>query len=181
MARESKYVKKITGREEKLFTQLSNTGICSLDQAKNFCNIGRDRIIKLQNSKMLIIDKVCPKNGNLIEVVRLGEKGRFYSENILGNEYFYKSSLSQVSHDLKLTENYYKIISEDKGAIWKNETQIKAEFGKLTEQDCIDAMITLSNGEIFALEVVGSKYTKQTIENKQNLGNNLAGKTVLIY
>lgn len=176
MPRKSKYVKKITGREEKLFTQLSNTGICDVDQAKKYCNLNRERITKLENSGYILVDKVFIKSGNFIEIVRLGQKGRKYSENILANEYFYKTSLKQVNHDIKLTEVYYTLENVKE---WKNETQIKEENKEITKKDCVDAIVTFENNEICAVEVIGSKYTKETIKNKELLGNKLAGKTIL--
>jgi hypothetical protein len=171
----------MTSRDETLLKQLSNTGLCTIEQAKSFCNINRDRLQKLEKTGYIKLQQTIPINGNMIEVARLDNKGRAYCENKLGNEYFYKSNLNQVTHDLKLTESYYQIMADHPSAIWKNETQVSMENKKLLVdgKDCVDAVVEV-NGESFAVEVVGHKYTQQTIDNKVAVGNRVAGRTILI-
>ena len=43
----------------------------------------------------------------------------------------------------------------------------------------MDAVVNV-NGESFAVEVIGHKYTQETIDNKVSNGNMIAGKTILI-
>ena len=45
--------------------------------------------------------------------------------------------------------------------------------------DCVDAVVEL-NGERFAIEVIGHKYTQETINNKVSNGNMIAGNTILL-
>lgn len=179
--RKSKFIKKITSREENLFKQLSNTGMCTTEQAKAYCNLNRDRLIKLEKSGYIKLEKTTPLGGKMTEVVRLNSKGRSYCENKLGSKYFYKSNLNQVTHDLKLTESYYQIMSENPEAIWKNETQIAIENPEalINGKDCVDAVVQVGM-ESFAVEVVGHKYTQQTIDNKVTVGNRVAGRTLLV-
>ena len=65
-------------------------------------------------------------------------------------------------------------------AIWKNETQVYIENKEiLPNGDCVDAVVEL-NGESFAIEVIGHKYTQETINNKVSNGNMIAGNTILV-
>lgn len=181
MARKSTKIKMITRRDIDLIKQLSNTGLCTIEQSKTHCSVARDRLIKLEKSGYIKMEKAAPVGGKVIEVVRLDKKGKSYCENTLGTKYFYKSNLNQVTHDLKLTEAYYQVMKEHPGAIWKNETQVTYENKDLLidGKDCVDAVVEV-NGESFAVEVIGHKYTQQTIDNKVANGNRVAGKTILI-
>lgn len=179
--KKSKFIKKITGREENLFKQLSNTGMCTTEQSKTYCNLGRDRLLKLEKSGYIKLEKTTPLGGKMTEVIRLDTKGRNYCENKIGTKYFYKSNLNQVTHDLKLTESYYQIMSDNPNAIWKNETQIALENPEslIDGKDCVDAVVQVGV-DTFAVEVVGHKYTQQTIDNKVEVGNRVAGRTLLV-
>lgn len=175
-------VKQMTLRDETLMKQLANTGLCSMEQAKSFCNLNRDRLQRLEKSGYIKIDKCSANGGNVIEVARLNDKGRMYCESKLGQDYFYRTTLNQVKHDMKLTEAYYQVQRDFPGAVWKNETQIKNEHADalIGGGDCVDAVVVCGGGESFAVEVVGDKYTQQTIDNKVEVGNRVAGRTVLI-
>lgn len=180
MPRESSRIKVITGRDKKLMKQLSNTGTSTIEQAKAHCGINRKRLLKLEKSGYVNLEKTAPVGGKYIEVVRLGENGRSYCKNNLGTQYFYKSNLNQLTHDLKLTEAYYQVINDHPNANWKNETQVYYENkGLFPNGDCVDAVVEVDKGS-FAVEVVGHKYTKETIDNKIKNGNMIADKTILI-
>ncbi|WP_130808271.1 hypothetical protein [Senegalia massiliensis] len=179
--RKSKYIKKITSREEILFKQLSNAGMCTVEQAKTYCNLNRDRLLKLERSNYIKLEKTAPIGGKMTEVIRLDTKARNYCENNIGVQYFYKSNLNQVTHDLKLAESYYQIMNDNPNAIWKNETQIAREYPEalIDGKDCVDAIVEV-NGDSFAVEVIGHKYTQETIDNKVTVGNRVAGRTCLV-
>lgn len=178
--RKSTFVKVMTHRDDSLLKQLSNTGLCSIEQAKTHCDLNRDRLVKLEKSGYIKLEKTNPIGGQLIEVVRLNTKGRSYCENNIGSQYFYKSNINQVTHDMKLTEAYYQVMKEHPGAVWKNETQVAIENKDLLiNGDCVDAVVEVDGGS-FAVEVIGHKYTQQTIDNKVANGNKIAGKTILV-
>lgn len=181
MPRRSTKVKVMTHRDIALLKQLSNTGLCSIEQAKSHCDLNRDRLVKLEKSGYIKLEKTNPVGGEMIEFARMGKVGRSYCKTNIGTEYFYKSSLNQCTHDMKLTEAYYQVMREHPGATWKNETQVKYENKNklLNGVDCVDAVVVV-NGESFAIEVIGHKYTQETIDNKITNGNRIAGKTILI-
>lgn len=178
--RKSTKIKVMTNRDMTLLKQLSNTGLSTIEQAKSHCDLNRDRLVKLEKSGYIKIEKANPVGGQMIEVVRLDSKGKSYCENNLGAQYFYKSSLNQVTHDLKLTEAYYQVMKQYPNAIWKNETQVSIENRELLPNgDCVDAVVEVDGGS-FAVEVIGHKYTQETIDNKVSNGNKIAGKTILV-
>lgn len=178
--RKSTKVKAMTHRDMSLLKQLANTGLCTTEQARVHCGLTRDRLVKLEKSGYIKLEKTNPVGGEMIEVARLDNKGKSYCENSLGTQYFYKSNLNQVTHDLKLTEAYHQVMKECPGAVWKNETQVAIENKDLLPNgDCVDAVVEM-NGESFAIEVIGHKYTQKTIDNKVSNGNKIAGKTILV-
>lgn len=179
--RKATKVKVMTHRDVLLLKQLSNTGLCSIEQAKTHCKLTRDRLVKLEKSGYIKLEKTNPVGGEMIEFARLDTKGRKYCENTLGTQYFYKSNLNQCTHDMKLTEAYYQVMREKPGAIWKNETQVTYENKEslINGKDCVDAVVEV-DGMSFAVEVIGHKYTQETIDNKIANGNRIAGKTILI-
>lgn len=179
--RKSKYIKKMTFRDENLLKQLANTGMSTIEQANTFCKLNKARLVKLQNSGYIKLEKTVPIGGVMIEIIRLDSKGKLYCENKLGVEYFYKSNINQVKHDLKLTESYYHIMTDNPQAIWKNETQISIENSDalIDGKDCVDAIVEIG-AKSFAIEVIGHKYTQETIDNKVTVGNRIADETILI-
>lgn len=178
--RKATVIKIITYRDISLLKQLSNTGLCSTEQAKTHCKLTRDRLVKLEKSGYIKLEKTSPVGGKLIEVARMDTKGRKFCQNNIGSQYFYKSSINQITHDMKLTEAYYQVMNEHPNAVWKNETQIAYENKDvITNGDCVDAIVEIDSGT-FALEVIGNKYTQKTIDNKIANGNKLTGKTILV-
>ena len=108
--RKSTKVKVMTNRDMRLLKQISNTGLSTIEQAKSHCDLNRDRLVKLEKSGYIKIEKANPVGGQMIEVVRIDTKGKSYCQNNLGIQYFYKSNLNQVTHDLKLTEDRKSVV-----------------------------------------------------------------------
>ena len=178
--RKSTVIKLMTFRDINLLKQLANTGICSIEQASTYCKLNRNRILKLEKSGFIKIEKVIPVGGEIIEVVRIKSKGKKYCEYNIGTQYFYKTNINQPNHDLKLTETYYQTIINYPTAIWKNETQVFYENKEIiTNGDCVDAVVYV-DGKCFAIEVIGRRYSQKTIDNKVANGNKIAGETILI-
>lgn len=175
--RESKYVKKITGREEKLFKQLSKTGLTDRSQAKIFCNLNPARLEKLENSKYITRSNHCV-DGQNTEIIRLGTKGKVYCQNDLNIKSFAYAQSNHLTHDLKLSLSYYSLSPEIQET-WEHERDIIKDIyerhpdmeGKL--KTCIDARVTV-NGVTTAIEVIGSSYGKYEINMKQEIALGVA-------
>lgn len=176
--KESKYIKKITGREEKLFKQLARTGLTDRTQAKIFCNINPNRLEKLENSKYITRSNHCV-DGKNTEIIRLSSAGKFYCQNDLNINTFAYAQSNHLTHDLKLSLSYYSLPSEVQET-WEHERDIIKDIysrhpemqGKLST--CIDARVT-SNGITTAIEVIGSSYGSAELEMKQEIALSVAG------
>lgn len=177
--KESQYVKKITGREVKLFKQLARTGLTDRAQAKIFCYLNSDRLQKLEKSGYLKTSAhgVAGQN-NLI--IQLGKEGKSYCRNELNINSFATAQSNHLEHDLKLSLTYYSL-PEKIQETWEHEKEILndiydkntfLERGKL--KTCIDARVTI-NGVKTAIEVVGHSYRGEDIALKENIALNLAG------
>lgn len=175
--RESKYIKKITGREEKLFKQLARTGLTDRTQAKIFCNINPDRLKKLENSKYITRSNHCVEGQNT-EIIRLGSMGKSYCKNDLNIDSFAYAQSNHLTHDLKLSLSYYSLPAEVQET-WEHERDILKDIynrhpemeGKLNT--CIDARVTV-NGIATAIEVVGSSYGKLELDMKEEIALGIA-------
>ena len=175
-------IKKITHREVKLFKQLANTSISTVEQAKNYCNLNKGRLEKLQNSGYVKLDNVIVKGEN-VGIMKLDRKGKNYCVNNLGQQFFYRGNLNETVHNLKLTETYYQLEKKFPGMQWQNETYLRKFFPQhlIENKDCVDGICILPNDKgCFAIEVIGAKYTNEKINNKISVGNAIAGRTYII-
>lgn len=176
--RSSKYVKKITHREEKLFKQLSRTGLTDRTQAKIYCNLNPERLQKLENSGYIKLSN-HGVGGQNTQIIMLDSKGKSYCRENFGTNSFAAAQTNHLTHDLRLSNTYYSLPPEVQET-WQHEREIIQEIyenhpevkGEL--KTCIDAKVTV-NGESIAIEVVGESYGQAEIEMKQEIAHELAG------
>jgi DNA-binding PadR family transcriptional regulator len=176
--RESQYVKQLTHRDLKLFTQLAKTGLTDRNQATLFCNLNLDRLKKLENSGY-INRRVHAVDGKPQEIIRLDKKGKKFCKRELGVKSFATAQTNHLTHDLKVSAAYYSL-PEYIQKTWEHEREILQDIyskvpgskGKMVT--CIDARINI-NGFKVAIEVVGSSYSQALIDLKQDIALNLAG------
>ena len=120
--RKSKYIKKITNREVKLFKQLARTGLTDRAQAKIFCNLNPDRLEKLENSGYISRANHCV-DGENTEIIRLASKGKRYCKEELSIDSFAYAQTNHLNHDLKLSMAYYSLPNEVQET-WVHERDI---------------------------------------------------------
>lgn len=175
----TKQIKIVTCREEKLFRQLSKTGLTDRNQAKIFCNLNVDRLQKLKNSNYIKLNRHVVKGKN-VEVIRLDDKGKRYCEENFGTKHFAHAQLNHLEHDLKLSLAYYSLDYKTQNS-WKHEYEIMNEIydnhpsmKKGDLEACIDASVVV-NGVTIAIEVIGNSYTQADIDLKKKVALNLAG------
>jgi len=176
--KDPQYIKKITGREIKLFKQLARTGLTDKTQAKIFCNLNPDRLAKLEKSGY-IKRQVHAVEGKPTEIIRLDVKGKNFCKNDLGFRSFAVAQTNHLTHDLKVSAAYYSL-PEKVQETWEHERDILQDIydktpkmqGKMTT--CIDARVTVGNVKV-AIEVVGSSYSQGMLVLKQEIALNLAG------
>lgn len=176
IAKESKYVKKITNREVKLFKQLSRTGLTDRTQASIFCNLNNKRLEKLQNSGYIRKTNYCV-NGKNTEIIRLDKEGIKYCKKHLGAKQIASAQTNHLEHDLKLSLTYYSLPPEVQET-WEHEREILGDIYKQFRFDerlktCIDARVTI-NGITTAIEVIGNSYRQADLDLKEEIALNYA-------
>lgn len=169
----SKFIKVLTSKDISLIKQLSRTGLSSREQIKSHLGLNDDRINKLANSKYISISKEVV-NGKTRDIIKLEIKGKKYSKENLGTQFFPKVQNNHLYHDLKLTDMYFSY-DVDVRETWIPENQIvaqlKFDFPELTLETCVDAMI-VQNGSLVAVESVGKSYDDEIMEMKHDIAFN---------
>lgn len=167
---QSKFIKKITGREEKLFLQLAKTGIAVSEQAEKYCNIKIPRLKKLQRSKYIKLTEQTVEGKKKI-VIQLDKKGKIYiRDNLLHEGKLAQAQIDHLNHDLKLTNKYYSLSEEYRRTFVSerdliNEIYSKKPYLKGKLENCIDGLIEI-DGERVGIEVIGKSYTQKDINVK---------------
>ena len=67
--RKSTKVKVMTNRDMRLLKQISNTGLSTIEQAKSHCDLNRDRLVKLEKSGYIKIEKAMKSVEPIITLV----------------------------------------------------------------------------------------------------------------
>ena len=184
MSRRSRYVKRITNEEVRLFNQLSKTGITDRAQMDEFYKINKNRLDKLENSNY-IFSRNAFVDGRITKIYKLGSSGKKFCKETLGIKHLNTSQSNHMEHDLKLTY-VYNNLSPEIQKTWESEAEIIADIKEKNKaipdeyqnskgglKNCVDARVTV-NGHTVAIEVVGSSYRQSDIEVKKDIADNLA-------
>src|SRR6056297_1358522 len=184
MSRKSKYVKRITNEEVRLFNQLSKTGITDRAQMDQFYNINKDRLEKLENSNY-IFSRNAFVGGRITQVYKLGSAGKKFCKETLGIRHLNTSQSNHMEHDLRLTY-IFNNLSPEIQKTWESEAEIIADIKEKNKtipdeyqnsrgglKNCIDSRVTV-NSHTVAIEVVGSSYRPGDIDIKEDIAVNLA-------
>jgi DNA-binding PadR family transcriptional regulator len=184
MSRRSKYVKRITHKEERLLNQLSKTGITDRAQMNEFYNINQARLEQLENSNY-IFSRNAFVGGRITQVYKLGSSGKKFCKETLGIKHLNSSQSNHMEHDLKLTY-IFNNLSPEIQKTWESEAEIIADIKEKNKtipdeyqnsrgglKNCIDARVTV-NSHTVAIEVVGSSYRQGDIDIKEDIAINLA-------
>jgi DNA-binding PadR family transcriptional regulator len=184
MSRRSKYVKRITHKEERLLNQLSKTGITDRAQINEYYNINQNRLDQLENSKY-IFSRNAFVGGRITQVYKLGSSGKKFCKETLGIKHLNTSQSNHMEHDLKLTY-IYNNLSPKIQKTWESENEIIADIKEKNKtipneyqnskgglKNCIDARVTV-NSHVVAIEAVGDSYRQSDIEIKEDIALNLA-------
>ena len=176
--RKSTKVKALTYRDVKLIKQLARTGMANVQQAKEYCNLNKDRLLKLEKSGYIKNSNHIVRGQNTM-IIQLDSIGKEYCRQEEGIRTYCKAQTNHLEHDLKLTEMYYNLTPEIQNT-WKHELQLIQEiYERFPEQkgnllNCVDATVQI-NGEVIAIESIGLSYTKEDIEIKENIAKELLG------
>lgn len=176
--RKSSHVKVITGRDLKLLKQLSRTGIAATDQAELYCGLSESRLLKLEKSGYIKSENFVVEGVNT-KVIQLNNAGKDYCKGNFNTNSFCQAQTNHLTHDLRLTEVYYSL-DPDIQNTWQHERELINEIyenhpemkGNL--KNCVDARVEI-NGEYIAIESIGSSYTTNDIEVKNDIAVNYLG------
>lgn len=174
--RKASTVKVVTGRDRDLIKQLSKTGLCNSSQAKEYCGISMDRLKKLEKSGYIKTSEHIVRGENNL-IIQLDKIGKDYCRQEFGITSFCAAQTNHLEHDIKLTEVYHKLDTNIQDT-WKHERELIDRYYEMYPdragalKTCIDAAIEV-NGELIAIESIGSTYTGVEIELKQEIATSL--------
>src|SRR6056297_1560089 len=150
MARRSKYLKNMTGRDKNFLKQLARTGVTDRSQAVKFSKMNLNRLRQLENSKYITRENRCV-SGRSTEIIRLADTGKYFCKEKLEIKELAKAQTNHLEHDLRLTLTYHRL-SEQEQETWQHESEIikeiNSKIGSIDEKyknsdgslkNCIDA------------------------------------------
>lgn len=166
-------IKVMTNRDKNLLRQLSKTGLSTSNQAQKYFGVNNERLNKLQKSGYIKTDMYTVR-GKSCRIVQLDKGGKNYCRQEFGTQSFCIAQTNHLEHDIKLTETYCNL-KEDIQHTWEHENQIIRDFYKAHPDkqqgylvNCVDATIQV-NGQLIAIESVGSSYTQVEINIKEEI------------
>ncbi|EOR19992.1 hypothetical protein A500_19309 [Clostridium sartagoforme AAU1] len=174
--RKTSTIKVVTGRDRDLIKQLSKTGLCNSSQSKEYCGVSVDRLKKLEKSGYIKTSEHIARGENNL-IIQLDKGGKEYCRQEFGITNFCAAQTNHLEHDIKLTEVYYKLDDAIRDT-WKHERELIDKYYEMYPEKsgelktCIDAAIEV-NGELIAIESIGTSYTGTEIELKQEIATNL--------
>ncbi|MGL5567791.1 MAG: hypothetical protein ACRDB9_00970 [Cetobacterium sp.] len=174
--RVSTKVKVITGKDSALIKQLSKTGISNSTQAKTYCNLSKERLMKLEKSGYIKTSEHIVR-GEVNLIIQLDKVGKEYCRQEFGTQSFCAAQTNHLEHDIKLTEVYYRLDPSIQDT-WRHERDLIQEYyERYPEQvdritTCVDATIEIK-GEVIAIESVGNSYTQKDINLKEEIAQSL--------
>jgi hypothetical protein len=197
MGRKSKYINKITKKDEEMLKAFSRVGYLSKDMLqrellvadRRITNFSRDNYIE----KCSFFNK---KSKETEEIYRLTSKGQKLMERELNIQSFYRSS--SAMHDLRLADKYLSLTTEEKDS-WKTESEMRSmyeeiinsmsessrfeEYQQMMEQhliSAIDASYINTDGVLVGVEITTSSYGNAEINSKEEFSNVLGIQTEYI-
>lgn len=175
MARESKYIKQLFERDHSAIQALARVGVASTDQLYKYCGLNQKRVIKLENSGYLKIEKLTI-HGQLQHVVHLTPEGQKHCSNEYRIYQFPGWQTNHLVHDLKLTEAYFQFLPELRSN-WTHENQILAANPKIKRGSCIDAIIKMTVEDYLrmadsneSLQVIDANILEMPLETEISVG-----------
>lgn len=174
MARKKEVIGRVTKRDGEMMKCVANTGVITKQNAKECFNLNDKRLKLLEKNKY--IESVNVKTPNGVETIyKLSAAGREFINNDTSIEYVQKTDVTQLNHDLKLSQIYCQS-DEKMRQGWVNETTLVRNWDKYCNEKrdtgSLDAMIVM-DGERLGIEVITSSYRKDDIEQKQKTAEKL--------
>jgi DNA-binding PadR family transcriptional regulator len=175
-------IKCITSKDSSLLKGIAKTGVTSHYDAKNEIGLSEKRLKNLEKEKYIISKNVLVNKGrNIIKTYYLSDKGKSYIKTKTDIKNLYRSNERQIEHDLKLSSIYYSLDEEEKGT-WKNENDLIDNYKINNSNKTLSTMIDATyqtNGFVVGVEVITKNYTREQIEEKYRIADEIGCKEVL--
>ena len=174
-------IKCITGRDLELMQGIARTGITSNFDARQIIGLSEKRLKNLEKESYIISSGVVVKGIDTIKVYKLDEKGKSYIKTNSSIESFYRSNERQIEHDLKLSSIYYNLEREQRNT-WLNENDLIKQYKLDNPTKNLNSMVDAtfsSNGFKVGVEVTTRNYTKEQIQEKYDIANEIGCKEML--
>ena len=166
-----------------ILLSLGRTGVILEDNVKVYFNIRNGVIKTLIDSQLILKKKVHKPEWRLKNYYSLTTKGHHYIKKELGFKNIYRSSASQLMHDLKLSE-IYCLLEKSMRNTWITETELHAQLldaptKGLDIRGTIDGAYR-DNGALIGVEVITKNYSSNEIQQKHLVANALGCINLLI-
>jgi DNA-binding PadR family transcriptional regulator len=175
-------IKNITGKDFELMKGIARTGVTSYYDARNKIGLSEKRLKNLEKENYITSKNVVVNKGkDVIKTYYLNDKGKSYIKTKTDIKNFYRSNERQIEHDLKLSSIYYSLDEEEK-ATWKNENDLISDYKTNNPNNTLSTMIDATyqtNGLTVGVEVTTKNYTREQIEEKYKIADEIGCKEVL--
>lgn len=176
-----KQIKVITSRDFELLEGIARTGLTSHYDARNVIGLSERRLKNLEKENYITSKNVVVKGKETIKVYYLNGQGKKYLKINSMIDKPYRSNERQVEHDLKLSSVYYSL-QRDERATWRNENDLIENYKEQNPNKELTTMIDavyICNGYKIAVEVITRNYTKNQINEKFNIANEIGCEEVI--
>ncbi|MCB2295898.1 hypothetical protein LGK95_20770 [Clostridium algoriphilum] len=168
-------IKCITGRDFELMQGIARTGVTSNFDARQIIGLSEKRLKNLEKESYIYSKGVVINGTSTIKVYHLDEKGKSYIKINSTIDNFYRSNERQIEHDLKLSGIYYSLEREQRKT-WLNENDLIKQYKLNNPNKELNTMVDatfFSNGVTVGVEVTTKNYTKEQIQEKYNIANEI--------
>lgn len=174
-------IKVITSRDFELMQGIAKTGITSKFDAINIIGLTEKRLKNLEKECYIKSKDLLVKGSKIIKTYYLDYKGKGYVKHNSDINNCYRSNERQVSHDLKLSGIYYSL-ERDQRKTWTNENDLIENYKTINPNKelitMVDATFLIDDNKI-AVEVITRNYSKDQIQEKYTIANEIGCKEVL--
>lgn len=174
-------IKCITARDFELMKGIAKTGLTSRFDATKVIWIGEKRLKNLGKESYIYSKNFLVYGKSMVTVYYLNNKGKAYVKFNSNIDRCYRTNERQIEHDLKLSSLYYNLEREQQKT-WINENDLIKDYKINNPNKKLNTMVDatfFSNGITVAVEVITKNYTKEQLNEKYKIVNELGCKEVL--
>lgn len=179
--KKGKSIKVLTNKDKELMFGIARTGITSYNDVISRIGLNEKRLRNLEKEGYIASKNVIIKGKESIKTYYLDNKGKKYIKMNSSIDTFYRSNERQVEHDLRLSSIYY-MLGKDERETWQNENDLIETYKKNNPGKNLNTMIDATyilKDHVVAVEVVTRNYTKEQLQEKYKIADEIGCKEVL--